>query len=277
MRIANVLPVGMTGYEPPQGSTDAEVEVVEMAFHVFPANAVDMLLTEATVLEATLKAAEAGFDAVFVNSTSDYGLKAARAAVSIPVVGAGLASMTLACNLGQRFGIVSVWPEAVREIHERQLRDYQLGERCASMRFVTSEDELSELDQETSFYTEMRARKPRMVDRIAAAVERSVEEDGSDAIVLGCTCMSPVAAELAARTKVPVIDPLAAGFATTELLARLSLSHSPAAHRPAPTRRNELVAGMVAAATASLAAAELVEEDCGPYCAISPAGEARPA
>jgi allantoin racemase len=271
MRIANILPGGLTGYDPSPAlnSPDVQFDVVEMAFEIFPVNGVDFLLTEVTVVDAVIRAAEMGFDAALINTATDYGLRAARSAVDIPVVGGGQAAMALAGQLGTRFSIVSIWPETVRHLHEGQLREYGLTDHCASMRFVTAPEELAELEQEDSFFTRMRSGEEEMISRIVREVDAAIHEDGCDTVVLGCGCMHPVAGAIAAAVPAPVIDPLDAGYLAAETMARMSLSHSPIAYRPIPSSRAEVMRGMAASAQATLESGDIEVEDCGAYCAIS--------
>jgi allantoin racemase len=269
VQIANIVPPGLTGYGPPPGllSPDVVVEDVEMAFELHPATAVEMLLVDAAALDAAIRAERRGFDAVFINSTSDYGLRPARAALSIPIVGAGQASMLLACQLGHRFGLVSIWPESTRALHEVQLREYQLVDRCATMRFVTAEEEMGDLDQESNFYTQTQSGASVIIERVLGEIGTAIDE-GCDAIVLGCTCMHPIAAELADRADVPVINPLTAGYIATQAAVRLSLRQAPAVNTRPSARHDEAVSAAVSAAADVLAASPHPGESCGTYCSI---------
>jgi allantoin racemase len=268
--IANVLSPGLVGFGPPPGLLNEKtfVEEIEMEFWLHPASAVEMLLADLAALDAATRAGDSGFDAVFINSTSDYGLRPARAALTIPVIGAGQAAMALASQLGHRFGLISIWPESTRELHEVQLREYQLTDRCGAMRFVTAEEELETLDGDVNFYTQTRNGEAVIVERVLGEIERAVNIDGCDVVVLGCTCMHPIADELAMRSEVPVVNPLAAGFAVAESMARLNMSQSPAAHRSPQAGREGVIRAAVLAATEELADTQ-GSESCGAYCAIS--------
>ena len=265
MRIANLLPAGyVEGFDPPAELVPdgVSVETVSMELPALPGSAADLLLTDVATVEAAIRAEADGFDAVFVNSVADYGLRGIRSAVRIPAVGAGQASMLLALGLGDRFSIVSVLSPALREAHTAQLRQYGLTDRCASMRFVTSEQEMAEIAEEDSWYVRMRARREDMVQRIGLAVRAAVEEDGADAVVLGCTCMAPVAGDVAAYTRAPVINPLAAVYLHTELLVRIGLAHSPTSHRPVDASRRDAFTAMVRAAQGPVMAQLAGAEDC---------------
>jgi allantoin racemase len=61
----------------------------------------------------------------------------------------------------------------------------------------------------------------------------AVRRDASDAVLLGCTCMSPVSSSLAERVDIPVIDASAAGLRAAHLAA---LSGRPASASPGSRR-----------------------------------------
>ena len=54
--------------------------------------------------------------------------------------------------------------------------------------------------------------------KIADECRRAVEEDGCDAIVLGCAGMAELCASLSAEVDVPVVDGVAAGVRALESL-----------------------------------------------------------
>lgn len=140
----------------------------------------------------------------------------------------GQASMLLACSRGDRFAIVSVLSPSLQECHDAQLRAYRLTDRCVSMRFVTSAAEMAEIADPEGWYARMRARRADMVERIGQQVRAAVQDDGADAVVLGCTCMAPIATDVQAYTSAPVINPLEAAFLQAEMLVRMGSSQSPA-------------------------------------------------
>jgi Asp/Glu/hydantoin racemase len=67
---------------------------------------------------AAVRAERDGFDAAFINSTSDYGLTEIRSIVGMPVVGGGEAGLKVAASLGRHFALIQVWPVWARWIGE---------------------------------------------------------------------------------------------------------------------------------------------------------------
>ena len=264
MRIAVLVSQGQRnkGYDVPAEMIGAgfTADVVETGMPVFPHNQLDHTLMQVSTIEGGLRAVAAGYDAVFLNTIGDYGLAALRSAVPVPVVGAGQAGMQIAAGLGRRFAIVTIWPEALRYLYEQLVADYGFADRCAGIRFVAEDAELASLDDDSNFVTEMRAGVDPMIGRIARAMAAAVEDDGADTILLGCTCMAPIAGRLAALTDVPVINPLNAGYKLTETMLTLGLTQSPAAFRPSADRQAQFQA-MVAAAAPLMPG---IAVDCAP-------------
>jgi allantoin racemase len=193
-------------------------------------------LDEALAVPGTIAevkaAAEAGADAVVINCMGDPGLAAARELTSVPVLGTAQTSMHLAAMLGHRFTILTVLDQLIH-VDEAKAAGYGLAGRLASVRSVGIP--VLGLGDETSHL-------------IAALTEqglRAVHDDGAHVLILGCTGMLGLAAELAAALAeqglpdVPVIDPLPTTLQVAVVLARSGLSHSkrtyphpPAKHRP---------------------------------------------
>lgn len=93
---------------------------------------------------------------------------------------------------------------------------YGLAARCGKVR--ASNVPVLELERPGSTARET------ISDEIASALLH----DNSDAIVLGCAGMADLAADLAARHRVPVVDGVAAAVKLAEALVTLKLSTSQA-------------------------------------------------
>ena len=82
---------------------------------------------------SALQAEREGLDAIILGHFQDAGLWELRAGCEVPVVGLGEASMLWACQLGFRFGLVTINPVFERW-HEDQVRMYALEGRFAGVR-----------------------------------------------------------------------------------------------------------------------------------------------
>jgi allantoin racemase len=161
-----------------------------------------------------------GVDAVVVNCMGDPGVKAAREAVRIPVLGPCEASMHLAGMLAHRFSIVTIL-ESIVPLMENLVRVCGLESKLASIRWVDVPVlELEETPEE------------ELVSRLVEESIGAVEEDGANLIFFGCTGMtglgSGVRDALRARgyVDVPVIDPAVAAFKIAEAVVDLGLTQS---------------------------------------------------
>jgi allantoin racemase len=181
----------------------------------FPFTPLEQALQQVGHLEAGLTAAAAGCDALVIDSLGDYGLAALRAATALPVFGPGEVGMAAAAAGGRRFGIVTVWPASMNFIPEGLLRTYGHEAACIGIANVGAEAELDRLAGPDGYLAQVRDGAAAVLDAIAAAIA-DMAGRGAAAVLLGCTCMSPLAAALAARAPVPVINPLASAVLAAE-------------------------------------------------------------
>lgn len=83
-------------------------------------------------VDNAIDAARQGYDAYVMGHFQDPGLYAARAAVSIPVIGAGETALHAAAQLGRRIGLVSI-ADVFEVWHYEQAERYGLRERIAGV------------------------------------------------------------------------------------------------------------------------------------------------
>ena len=179
-RIAHIISAGPTeGRTVPESAVSPgfETAVVESLAAPFPSDPVNLLLTEVSTVEAAMRAQQSGYDGVLIGALADYGLAAARAAVEIPVVGCGQASMLTAAGLGDRFSIVTIWPQTQAFLYDQLVRDNDVGRQCASIRYVSTAAEQATLADDDNFYTQMRAGREHMIERILGEIEAAVQHD----------------------------------------------------------------------------------------------------
>ncbi|HKP18637.1 MAG TPA: aspartate/glutamate racemase family protein [Gaiellaceae bacterium] len=153
------------------------------------------------------------FDGVVIACFGDPGLFAARELSPVPVVGIAEASMLLACTVAHRFSVVTVLPR-VKPWIEDTVRLHGLDTRCASVRTTS----LTVLDCE---------RDPAAAEReIIREGRLAVEEDGAEAICLGCAGMGPLDKAVEAALGVPVLDGVACAVKLVEGLVDYGLATS---------------------------------------------------
>jgi allantoin racemase len=161
----------------------------------------------------TIQERAADFDAVILACYGDPGLYAAREVSPVPVIGIAEASMLMACTVAYKFSVVTVIPR-VKPMIEHTVKLHGLESRCASVRTTP----LSVLDCE---------RDPTAAAReIIKQARAAIEEDGAEAILLGCGGMGPLDAEVGAAVPVPVIDGIVCAVKLAEGLADYGLKTS---------------------------------------------------
>ncbi len=237
---AAVLPVHLAEL----GSDGVVPRLVNPRLSAFAATPYERLVVDLGYVDAAQAAAAAGCDALFINSMADYGIDAMRAAVDIPVVGAGEAALRAGGLDGRRFAIVTVWPASMRFLYDERLRACGLESACVSIRHLSDEGELARLGAEDGVMARMHRSERPIVARLAAMCEDAVREDGAEAIVLGCTCMAPVGPAIAGACFVPVIESSRHGFLATVDAVRDPLRRA-AATGTQRSARTLLVPGLV--------------------------------
>ena len=184
----------------------------------------DEALAVPEVLKACIAAEPAGAGAIVIYCFGDPGLRPAREAVSIPVVGPGMTSMHLAASLAQRFSVIGIL-ESVRPMTETLAEQCGVRHKLVSIRMVDMPG------------LEVLHEGARLEAALLAQSRLPVEADHADAIVLGCTGMFGMAERLAAALggDLPVIDPITAAVSEAAQMIRLGLTHSKRTS-PRPTR-----------------------------------------
>src|SRR5581483_8151918 len=173
---------------------------------------VDEQLSVPGTLRAAVQAEHNGFSAIVLGCFADPGSDAARALLRIPVVGPAEVSLHLACQLGNRYAILTT-SEGVVPLIEKVVR-HLADDRKA------------------------------MLNRLERAGRLALDTDGADVLVLGCMSVSflNVAPDLSRRLGVPVVCPLAAAVEFAQSLVRCGLSHSKKAF-PVPAQSVSAAAG----------------------------------
>lgn len=163
-----------------------------------------------------------GADAIVIDCMGDPGLHACREMVSVPVLGAGQTAMHLANMLGHRFAFITVL-DRIKPLVDDLVVTYGLSEKYASFQAV--DIPVLELTRDADALNAALTEKARV----------SIEADGADIVVLGCTgflgCAEAMEASLrAAGHDVPVIDPVPATVHVAEALIKAGLSQSKRAY-----------------------------------------------
>ncbi|MEO1132000.1 MAG: aspartate/glutamate racemase family protein [Cyanobacteria bacterium J06639_1] len=164
------------------------------------------------VLQAVLKD-EAEFDAFVLACWGDPGADAVREMTTKPAVGIAEASMYAANAIAPRWSVATTL-QRTHHMVEAIVKKTGLSDRCASIRCADLPVLACEDDPDA------------IVKGLARVGRLALEEDGAEAIILGCAGMGGLDAQLAEILGVPCIDPVAAGVRFAEMLVGMGLSTS---------------------------------------------------
>ncbi|QCK88223.1 aspartate/glutamate racemase family protein [Phreatobacter aquaticus] len=154
-----------------------------------------------------------GTDAFVIACFDDTGLDGARSLADVPVIGIGEAAMHMATLVATRFSVITTLKVSVPAL-EHNVRKYGFDARCGRVR--ACEVPVLALEDPASG-----ARA-----KISSEIVRAKDEDGAEAIVLGCAGMAELAASLTREHGLPVIDGVASAVKLAEAMIGLGLKTS---------------------------------------------------
>lgn len=161
------------------------------------------------LLAAIERGEREGADGYVIACFGDPGLDAARELASGPVIGIAEAAMQTASHLGRGFSIVTTLARTIGRAEE-------LAERYGMSRFCRGYHacEIPVLDLETD---------PTALKSVTEACRDAVEQDGSDAVVLGCAGMAEMCRHISDEIGVPVVDGVTAATLSVQSLVTMGL------------------------------------------------------
>lgn len=163
---------------------------------------------------AQIRAGEAeGAQATVIACFDDPGLDAAREVAGGPVLGICQSAIQAAMVVAKRFSIITTLPRSVPLIEDLVLR-YGASQHCRRVRSIN----LPVLTVESEAQQAFRLLK--------AEITRARDEDGAEAVILGCAGMSDLTESLRAATGVVVIDGVVVAVAMAEALIASGLRTS---------------------------------------------------
>lgn len=163
---------------------------------------------------AQIEAAEAeGAQATVIACFDDPGLDAAREVAAGPVIGICQAGVQAAMVLAKRFSIITTLPRSVPAIEDLVDR-YGANRHCRKVRSIDLPVLALESDRGNAYAM------------LRAEIGRARDEDGAEAVVLGCAGMSDLADRLSEETGVTVIDGVVVAVKLAEALVGAGLRTS---------------------------------------------------
>lgn len=180
-------------------------------------SSLEFYLSEVAVARKVVEIAQQGYDAVVGTAFLDNGLDAARELVDIPVVGPAKTTLYMAATLANKFAVIAaagdlpkhVWALAkVLGVADRIVAIPTL--KCTVADFLHNAD--------------------NAVAMTVAMGRQLMEEQGAEALVLGCGATTGLAARITDTLGIPVLDPGLTAVKYAEMLVDLGLSHSKRAY-----------------------------------------------
>ena len=198
-------------------SADVEVGIVSVAARPFDGlTPAEIQAASALFHDAFRKAEREGYDAVVPLGMLDLGIEGGRSSVDIPVVGPLQATLHVAAQVGENFGIVCYHPSAIRR-HKAQCVAYGMEQFIAGRRA-------------SGFYLQhIAANREQMIESFLMAARDLIEKDGADVIIPQGITQCPVQMKpdwLSKQLGVPVIEGIGAPIRMAAMLAQLGVSQS---------------------------------------------------
>ncbi len=178
----------------------------------------DEALSIPDTIKKAIEAERGGAHAIVIDCMGDPGLDACREVVSIPVLGPCQTSMHTASLLAHRFGFITVL-ERLRPMIDNMASKYGLDTNYVSFQAV--DIPVLEISHDPA----------KLNEALTEKAICSVQQDGADALILGCTGFLGCAIAmrrglLEAGLDVPVIDPIPLTVHMADTLVKTGLSHS---------------------------------------------------
>ncbi|RMC33641.1 aspartate/glutamate racemase family protein [Paracoccus alkanivorans] len=184
----------------------------------------DEVMCAAHLLREVREAETAGADAIVVACFDDPAIGACREIATGPVLGICEAGIKAASMIATSFSIVTTLPRSV-PIIEALVREYGLAHLCRRVR--SAEIPVLALEEHGSNTRRL----------VRDEIRRAVEEDGCEAVVLGCAGMSDLTEWLSRETGVPVIDGVTVATKFAEALVGSGLGTSKFGAYATPNRK----------------------------------------
>ena len=152
-------------------------------------------------------------DGYIIACFDDTGLDAVRSITDKPVIGIGEAAYHVASFVSGNFSVITTLSRSINPL-KHNLKKYGLFEKCVSISAI----EVPVLDLEEISNDNL--------DKLNKGIEKTILEDNSEAIILGCAGMSNLAKDLELNHGLPVIEGVSSAVVLIEGLINLQIKTS---------------------------------------------------
>ncbi len=178
----------------------------------------DEALSVPDTIKKAIEAEQNGANAIVIDCMGDPGVDACREVVSIPVLGPGQTSMSVASSLSHSFAFVTVL-ERIRPLVHCLVAKYGFEHSYKSFRAV--DIPVLEIHKDIS----------KLTDALGEEVIKAVQEDGAESVIFGCTgffgCVDVLRDRLHKKgIDVPLVDPIPVTVHMADCLVKSGLSQS---------------------------------------------------
>jgi allantoin racemase len=198
-------------------SADVEVGIVPVAARPFDGLTPAEIQAAAPLYHEAFRQAEReGYDAVVPLGMLDLGVDGGRSVVDIPVVAPLQATLHVAAQVGERFGVVCYHPSAIAR-HRAQTRAYGMESFIAGRR------------ASGVYLQHIAANRDQMIASFLAAARALINDDGADVIIAQGITQCPLEMKpqwLMAELGVPVVEGIGAPIKMAALLVALGVTQS---------------------------------------------------
>jgi allantoin racemase len=164
------------------------------------------------VLEKVMDSMRHHYDAIIIYCFSDPALSAAREISTIPVLGIGESSQLFAMGLADRIGIIATVDQTIPKIR-RKLAAKGFSSRFPSIHALN----IPVLDYDHA---------EKVVGRALDVANLMVNQDGVEALILGCGSLLNVKERIQGTFSIPVVAPGEVALKHAEMFVELGLSQS---------------------------------------------------
>ena len=199
----------------PLRDTAISCRLVAVPDAVFPGSTEARLICEQAYFDAGMAAAADGAEALYINTVGDYGVTKLQTALDIPVSGAGAGALRQALRQAlrhaERFSILTLWPPRMRFIYDMMMNESGLSDFCSEILHLSSDNILASESGPAEAMKTFQACGFATIEKVVQSITALSTRHPHDAIVLGCTCMYPLARVLESRG-LDVVEPMFAGY-----------------------------------------------------------------
>ena len=164
-------------------------------------------------------------DGYIIACFDDTGLDAVRSITDKPVIGIGEAAYHVASIVSGNFSVITTLSRSINPL-KHNLKKYGLFEKCVSISAI----EVPVLDLEEISNDNL--------DKLNKGIEKTILEDNSEAIILGCAGMSNLAKDLEISHGLPVIEGVSSAVVLIEGLINLQIKTSKIGSYALPRDKN---------------------------------------